>query len=132
MQGPREEGIDFFLVIEGSKKVIIGQAEAGKALDLKRTISRGIISKLRWALTALNDTELARNRLSPIATCIDAYNESVAKEYCVEFWVIIGGVPDKGLAKACKRFERVDLKLYPKHSLRICRAMSASCSSSFG
>ena len=97
----------------------MGQAEAGKALDLKRTISRGIVSKLQRALGALNDAELARNRLSPIATCIDEYNECVAKEYCVEFWAIIGGVPDKGLMKACQRFGKVALKPYPKHSLRI-------------
>lgn len=119
MQGPGEEGIDLFWVEHGGRRVIVGQAEAGKDLDLKKPFSRGIIDKLRRALAALNDQELAENRQSPIANAIDDYNDAITKSYSVELWAIIGGTANKGLQRACNRFQRTDLKKYPKHSLRM-------------
>ncbi len=119
MQGAGEEGIDLFWVEKGGRRVIIGQAEAGKDLNLKRTFSRGIIDKLRRALAALNDPELATNRQSPIASSIEQYTDAVTKDFAVEFWAIIAGNEDAGLEKACRRFERIDLKNYPKHTLRV-------------
>lgn len=124
MQGAGEEGIDLFWVETGGRRVIIGQAEAGNDLNLKRAFSRRIIDKLRKALAALNDTELAANRLSPIATSIDQYMAGVEKGFTVEFWAIIGGNEDAGLEKACRRFQRIDLKNYPKHTLRVINAAS--------
>lgn len=119
MQGPGEEGIDLFWVEHGGKRVIVGQAEAGVDLRLSKPFSRGIIDKLRRAVAALNDEELAENRQSPIANAIDEYNDAVAKGYSVEFWAIIGGIANKGLQRACNRFQKTDLKKYPKHSLRV-------------
>lgn len=124
MQGPGEEGIDLFWVETGGKRVIVGQAEAGNDLNLKKTFSRGIIDKLRRALAALNDPDLAENRQSPIAMAVDDYNDAVAKGYSVEFWVIIGGIANKGLARACNRFQKTDLNKYPKHTLYIRDAAS--------
>lgn len=117
MQGPGEEGIDLFWVEEGGKRVIVGQAETGADLKLSKTFSRGIIDKLRRAVAALNDEELAENRQSPIANAIDDYNDAVAKGYSVEFWAIIGGIANKGLLRACNRFQKADLSKYPKHLL---------------
>jgi len=117
MQGPGEEGIDLFWVERGGKRVIVGQAEAGAELRLSKTFSRGIVDKLRRAVAALNDRELAEDRQSPIARAIDDYNDAVAKGYSVEFWAIIGGIANKGLQRACKRFGGTDLKKFPKHSL---------------
>jgi hypothetical protein len=122
MQGSGEEGIDLFWVEDGGKRVIVGQAEAGKELNLQATFSRSLIDKLRRALMALNDPQLATNRQSPIASCIDDYTEAVSKGYSVEFWIIIGGAEDRGLQKACRRFENIDLKNYPKHTLKIVNA----------
>ncbi len=119
MQGPGEEGIDLFWVEQGGKRVIVGQAEAGVDLKLSKAFSRGIIDKLRRAVAALNDEELAENRQSPIANAIDDYNDAVAKGYSVEFWAIIGGIANKGLVRACNRFQKADLSKYPKHSLRV-------------
>jgi len=119
MRGPGEEGIDLFWVEHGGRRVIVGQAEAGADLKLSKSFSRGIIDKLRRAVAALNDEELAQNRQSPIANAIDDYNEAVSKGYSVEFWAIIGGISNKGLLRACSRFQRSDLRKYPKHSLRI-------------
>jgi len=119
VQGPGEEGIDFFWVERGGKRVIVGQAEAGKDLKLRKAFSRGIIDKLRRALAALNDIELAENRLSPIANAIHDYNEAIADGFSVEFWAILGGFANKGLDNACKRFRKTDLSKYPKHSLRV-------------
>jgi hypothetical protein len=99
--------------------VIVGQAETGADLNLAKTFSRGIIDKLRRAVAALNDEELAENRQGPIANAINDYNDAVAKGYSVEFWAIIGGITNKGLQRACRRFERTDLKQYAKHTLRI-------------
>src|SRR5207302_10131387 len=59
MQGAGEEGIDFFWVEHGRKRVIIGQAEASKELDLRKKLGRGIVDKARRALSALNDLEIA-------------------------------------------------------------------------
>lgn len=119
MQGPGEEGIDLFWVERGNKRVVVGQAEAGKTLALGRPISRGIIDKLRRALAALNDPDLAQNRSSPIATLIDSYNDAVAQGFAVEFWPILGGIADQGLVKACRRFENTDLRNYPRHTLQV-------------
>jgi hypothetical protein len=119
MQGPGEEGIDLFWVEHGGKRVIVGQAEAGADLKLNKTFSRGIIDKLRRAVAALNDEELAQNRQSPIANAIDEYNDAVARGFSVEFWAIIAGIPNRGLLQACSRFKRADLKRYPKHTLRV-------------
>lgn len=119
MQGPGEEGIDLFWVERGGKRVIVGQAEAGEELQLSKTFSRGIIDKLRRAVAALNDRDLAGNRQNPIATSIDEYNDAVAKGFAVEFWAIIGGVANKGLQRACNRFQKTDLSKYPNHSLHI-------------
>src|ERR1700675_610425 len=119
IQGPGEEGIDLFWVEHGGKRVIVGQAEAGKNLELRKPFSRGIIDKLRRAVAALNDQDLAQNRQSPIANAIDDYNDSIAKGYSVEFWAIIGGIANKGLERACKRFQKADLSKYFKHSFRV-------------
>jgi len=119
MQGAGEEGIDLFWVENGGKRVIVGQAEAGTDLNLGKSFSRGIIDKLRRAIAALNDPDLAQNRQSPIANAIDEYNDSLARGYSVEFWAIIGGVANKGLQRACNRFQKTDLKKYPKHSLLV-------------
>lgn len=119
MQGPGEEGIDIFWVEDGRKKVIIGQAEAGEKFDLKRRFSRGIIDKLRRALAALNDEELARDGQSPISRAIEQYNEAIEKGYAIQFWAIIGGIADKGLLKSIKRFEKIDLKTYLNHSIQV-------------
>jgi hypothetical protein len=119
MQGPGEEGIDLFWVEHGGRRVIVGQAEAGVDLQLTKSFSRGIIDKLRRAIAALNDEELADNRQSPIANAIDDYNDAVAKGYSVELWVIIGGVANKGLERACKRFRNSDLSRYARHSLHV-------------
>lgn len=119
MQGAGEEGIDLFWVENGGKRIIVGQAEAGTDLDLGKSFSRGIIDKLRRALAALNDSDLAQNRQSPIANAIDEYNDGVARGYSVEFWAIIGGIANKGLQRACNRFQKTDLRKYPKHSLCI-------------
>lgn len=119
MQGPGEEGIDLFWVEQGGKRVIVGQAETGVDLKLGKTFSRGIIDKLRRAVAALNDEELAQNRQSPIANAIDDYNDAVSRGYSVEFWAIIGGIANKGLVRACNRFQKADLSKYPKHSLRV-------------
>jgi len=119
MQGPGEEGIDLFWVEQGGRRVIVGQAEAGVDLKLSKTFSRGIVDKLRRAVAALNDQELAENRQSPIANAIDDYNDAVSKGYSVEFWAIIGGIANKGLVRACNRFQKSDLSKYPKHTLRV-------------
>ena len=124
MQGPGEEGIDLFWMEEGGKRVIVGQAEAGSDLKLSKSFSRGIIDKLRRAVAALNDEELAKNRQSPIANAIDDYNDAVARGYSVEFWAIIGGLPNKGLLRACNRFSRTDLAKYPKHTFRVQDALA--------
>lgn len=119
MQGPGEEGIDLFWVEQGGKRVIVGQAEAGADLKLSKAFSRGIIDKLRRAVAALNDEDLAEDRQSPIANAIDDYNDAVSKGYSIEFWAIVGGIANKGLARACSRFQKADLSNYPKHSLRV-------------
>lgn len=119
MQGSGEEGIDLFWVEDGGKRVVVDQAETDEDLNLQETFSRRLVDKLRRALNALNDSELAANRQSPIASCIEEYTTAVSKGYSVEFWIIISGAEDSGLEKAARRFENVDLKNYPKHSLRI-------------
>jgi AIPR protein len=124
MQGPGEEGIDLFWVEHGGKRVIVGQAEAAADLKLARTFSRGVIDKLRRAVAALNDQDLAEDRQSPIASAIDDYNDALAKGYSVEFWAIIGGTADKGLVRASSRFQKADLGRYPRHSMRIQDAAS--------
>lgn len=119
MRGPGEEGIDLFWVEHGGKRVIVGQAEASVDLKLSKTFSRGIIDKLRRAVAALNDPELAENRQSPIANAIDEYNDSISKGYSIEFWAIIGGAPNKGLERAAKRFQQTDLRKYAKHGFQM-------------
>jgi len=104
------EGIDLFWVENGGKRIIVGQAEAGADLNLDKSFSRGIVDKLRRAIAALNDPDLAQNRQSPIANAIEEYNDGVAKDYSVEFWAIIGGIANKGLQRACNRFHRTDLR----------------------
>jgi len=119
MQGPGEEGIDLFWVVRGDKRVVVAQAEAGRTLNLKRHMSRGIIDKLRRALSALNDADLASARERAISAIVEEYNDAIADGYSVEFWAVIGGFPNKGLERAKERFERVDLKPYPNHSFNL-------------
>ena len=96
LQGPGERGVDLFHVDDHKRMIIVGQGEVTQNFDLDHKFGRSPITKLRRALSFLNDPSMLKN--TRLLQAASEYLRLTRQRYFVEFWVLIAGRQGRGLA----------------------------------